>query len=271
MVVVQELIDEAVERTVFYLPKAVAAIIILIIGLWIIRVIGNGFGRRMEKQKLDESLSHFLVSLFKISFKVILLITVISMLGVQMTSFIAILGAAGLAIGLALQGSLGNFAGGVLILVFKPFKVGDFIEGEGQLGKVEKIKVFNTTLKTPDNKTVIIPNGPLSNGTIVNYSTEKQRRVDMVFGIGYGDDIKNSRDVINAVVKKDKRILKDPEPQIVVGELGDSSVNFKVRVWAKNEDYWGVYFDMHENIKIEFDKKGISIPFPQTDVHVHNN
>ena len=192
------------------------------------------------------------------------------MLGIETTSFVAILGAAGLAVGLALQGGLANFAGGVLILIFKPFKVGDFIDAQGHAGVVSEITVFTTVLKTPDNKTIIIPNGALSNGSMVNYSTEEKRRVDMVFGIGYGDDIAKAKQVLKRIVDEDERVLKDPAPQIVVAELADSSVNFNFRVWCTGSDYWSIYFDMNEKVKLEFDKEGVSIPFPQRDVHLYN-
>jgi small conductance mechanosensitive channel len=193
------------------------------------------------------------------------------MLGVQMTSFIAILGAAGLAVGLALQGSLANFAGGVLLLLFKPFKVGDFIEAQGFSGSVNAIQVFNTVLKTPDNKTIIIPNGNLSNGAITNFTAEKNRRVDWTFGIGYSDDIKKAKEILVQLIKSDPRILDEPEAMVALSELGDSSVNFVVRAWVKLEDFWGVYFDIQEKVKLTFDEQGISIPFPQRDVHVYNH
>jgi small conductance mechanosensitive channel len=265
---IQGFLTKVNEQAVLYAPKVIAALVTLLIGWWIIKILVAFLKRRMKKSKVDESLMHFLGSLIGIALKVMLLISVISMLGVQMTSFIAVLGAAGLAVGLALQGSLGNFAGGVLILLFKPFKVGDVIDAQGFLGKVDKIQVFNTTLKTPDNKTVIIPNGSLSNGSITNLSTEPTRRVDFVFGIGYDDNFEDAKKVLNEVIKKDKRILKDPAPFVKIGELGDSSVNFTVRVWAKGEDYWDVYFDMYEFVKKEFDKNKISIPYPQRDVHL---
>jgi small conductance mechanosensitive channel len=191
------------------------------------------------------------------------------MVGIATTSFVAILGAAGLAIGLALQGSLANFAGGVLILLFKPFKVGDYIEAQGYSGTVNEIQIFNTILKSLDNKTIIIPNGNLSNDCITNYSTEPLRRVDFVFGIGYEDDIKKAKEVLLTIIKSDSRVLKEPEPFVSIGELGDSSVNFTVRVWCNKEAYWDVYFDMFEKVKLEFDKQGISIPFPQRDVHLY--
>ena len=197
------------------------------------------------------------------------LISVASMIGIETTSFIAILGAAGLAIGLALQGSLGNFAGGVLVLLFKPFKVGDFIDAQGVAGTVSEIQIFNTIIKTPDNKVIIVPNGAVYNGVITNFSKEATRRVDFVFGIGYGDDIKKAKEVIARLVDADERAMKDPAPTIVVSELADSSVNISCRVWVNASDYWGVFFDLTENVKLTFDAEGISIPFPQQDVHMH--
>ena len=194
-----------------------------------------------------------------------------SLVGIPMTSFIAILGAAGLAVGLALSGTLQNFAGGVMLLIFKPFNVGDFIEAQGFMGVVREIQIFNTILKTPDNKTIIIPNGGLSTGPMTNFSTEPTRRVDFSFGIGYSDDIDKAKSIIDGLIKNDNRILADPEPFIAVGELADSSVNFTVRVWVISEDYWGVHFDMIESVKKAFDKGGVSIPFPQTDVHLYQD
>lgn len=266
----QGYIDTAVEMLIQYAPKALLAIFTLIIGLWIIKYIVKGMGKALEKSKVDESLKKFLGSLFSVILKILLLISVASMIGIETTSFIAIMGAAGLAVGLALQGSLANFAGGVLILLFKPFKVGDFIDTGGHAGSVSAIHIFNTILKTPDNKTIIIPNGELSSGSITNFSTEATRRVDLTFGIGYGDDLKKTKDVLNSIVNADSRVFKDPAPMIVVSELADSSVNLAVRVWANASDYWGLYFDMQETVKLEFDKQGISIPFPQQDVHLYN-
>ncbi len=225
----------------------------------------------MTSKNVEDTLQAFLSSLVSMALKAVLLISVISMIGVKMTSFVALLGAAGLAVGLALQGSLSNFAGGSLLMLFKPIKVGDYIEANGYAGVVKEIQIFNTILNTPDNKTIIIPNGDLSNGNIVNYSTEPNRRVDFTFGIGYNDDIKKAREIIKGLIEKDDRIQKDPEPQILLAELADSSVNFAVRVWGTGTDYWGIYFDMMENVKLAFDDNGISIPFPQTDVHVYNH
>lgn len=249
--------------------KILLALVVLIIGLWIIKIIMNAIIKTMTKRDVDPSLRVFLKSLLGMLLKIMLIISVISMLGVEMTSFVAILAAAGLAVGMALSGTLQNFAGGVMIILFKPFKVGDFIDAQGYSGTVKEIQIFNTILKTPDNKTIIIPNGGLSTGAMTNYSTEPQRRVDFVFGIGYGDDIDKARGVIEGLIAKDDRILKDPAPFVAVSELADSSVNFVVRVWADAGNYWGIFFDMTEAVKKAFDKEGISIPFPQTDVHVH--
>jgi small conductance mechanosensitive channel len=229
----------------------------------------NAIVKNMAKRDVDPSLSVFLKSLLGALLKIMLIISVISMLGVEMTSFVAILAAAGLAVGMALSGTLQNFAGGVMLILFKPFKVGDVIDAQGYIGSVKEIQIFNTILKTPDNKTVILPNGGLSTSAMTNFSTEAQRRVDFVFGIGYGDDIDKARAVIDGLIAKDDRIFKDPAPFIAVSELADSSVNFVVRVWADAANYWGIHFDLIENVKKAFDKEGISIPFPQTDVHVH--
>jgi len=188
-----------------------------------------------------------------------------------MTSFIAILGAVGLAVGMALSGTLQNFAGGVMILIFKPFKVGDYLEAQGYIGTVKQIQIFNTILNTLDNRTVILPNGGLSTGAMVNYSTEPIRRVDLTFGIGYGDSVEKARGIINKLIAEDQRILKDPPSFIGLSELGDSSVNLTVRVWAKGEDYWDVFFDMNENVYNSFNSSGINIPFPQMDVHIQQN
>ena len=264
----QGYVDTAVELIIQYAPKVLLAIITLVIGLWVIKFIVKGIKKGLEKSKVDESLKKFLTSLFSTLLKILLFISVASMIGIETTSFVAIMGAAGLAIGFALQGSLGNFAGGVLILLFKPFKVGDFIDAQGYMGSVKAIQIFNTILKTPDNKTIIIPNGGLSSGSITNFSTEPTRRVDMTFGIGYGDDLKKAKEALNNIVNADSRVLKDPAPMVVVSELADSSVNFAVRVWVNAADYWGVFFDTHETVKLEFDKKGISIPFPQQDIHL---
>ena len=263
--------DQAITMIMNYGPKLLLAMVTLIVGLWIIKAFVKGVGRTMERSKTDESLRRFLHSLIEIFLKAMLVISVAGMVGIEMTSFIAVLGAAGLAVGLALQGSLANFAGGVLILLFKPYEIGDFIDGAGNSGTVKEVQVFNTILKTPDNKTVIIPNGVLSNASITNFSTESTRRVDMTFGIGYTDDIKQAKSLLLKMLEHDERVLQNPEPVVVVSELADSSVNFTVRAWCNGADYWGIYFDMQENVKLQFDKAGISIPFPQQDVHVYKH
>lgn len=261
-------LDDLIKLTVEYAPKLLLALATLVIGFWLIKKVVKTTTKLLSAKNVDLSLVKFLDSLLGITLKVLLLISVASMVGIATTSFVAILGAAGLAVGLALQGSLANFASGVLILLFKPYKVGDFIEGAGTKGSVDEIQIFNTILKTPDNKTIIIPNSQITSGSITNYSAEETRRVDMTFGIGYSDDIDKAKSVLNKLLQEDSRVLKDPEPMIVVSELGDSSVNFSVRPWTKKEDYWGLYFDMQEKVKKAFDAENISIPFPQTDVHL---
>jgi len=251
-------------------PKLIGAVVVLIIGLWIIKAITKASDRLMVKSDVDDSLRPFMKSLFGSLLKVMLVISIMGMMGIEMTSFIAILGAVGLAVGMALSGTLQNFAGGVMILIFKPFKVGDVIEAQGYTGGVKEIQIFVTILTTPDNKTIIIPNGGLSNGSMINYSTQANRRVDWVVGVSYGEDIEKVRGVINKLIAADQRILKDPEPFVKVGELADSSVNFTVRAWVNAADYWDVFFDMNENVYTTFEKEGIGIPFPQMDVHVNN-
>jgi len=251
-----------------YGPRLIGALIVLIVGLFLISIIRGALKRRFEKRDMEPSLRKFLQSMISILLKIMLFIAVAGMLGVEMTSFIAILGALGFAVGMALSGTLQNFAGGVMLLLFKPFKTGDYIEAQGYAGTVNEIQLFNTILKTPDNRTIIIPNGGLSTNSMVNYSTEPRRRVDFVFGIAYGDDVDKARKVLVKLVNDDTRILKDPEPFIVVSELADSSVNLVVRVWAESADYWGIHFDLIENVYKTFDKEGLNIPFPQMDVHV---
>lgn len=265
----QGYVDSAINLVIEYGPKLILAIVVLIVGLWIIKRVTNAFNRSMERSQTEPTLTKFLGSMISITLKALLFISVASMVGIETTSFIAILGAAGLAVGLALQGSLANFAGGVLILIFRPYKVGDFIAAAGETGTVNSIQIFNTILKTPDNKTIIIPNGPISNGNITNYSTEQTRRVDWVFGIGYEDEFKNAKAILRRILAEDERVFTDPEPFVVVGELGDSSVNFTCRAWVNSADYWGVYFDTIEKVKATFDAENISIPYPQRDVHLH--
>jgi small conductance mechanosensitive channel len=259
---------KAIELVMMYAPKVVLAIITLVVGLWLIGMITKVTRKSMEKTKADKTLIPFITNLISWLLKVLLFISVASMVGIATTSFIAVLGAAGLAIGLALQGSLGNFAGGVLILIFKPYNVGDLIEAQGHLGVVKEVQIFNTILLTPDNKRVIIPNGAVSNGSIVNYSAEGILRVDMVIGIAYESDIPKAKEVLHKAMADHELVLKDPEPTVAVSELADSSVNFVVRPWSKVEDYWQVYFDITEAAKLGLEDSGISIPFPQRDVHL---
>lgn len=265
---IQELLQTAYTLSLSYGPKLLLAIVTLIIGLWVI----NRFIRTLNNNltsKVDATLGQFVCSILSVILKVVLLISVASMVGIETTSFVAVLGAAGLAVGLALQGSLANFAGGVVILLFKPFKVGDLIEAQGYIGSVSEIQIFNTILKTGDNRVVIIPNGSLSSSSMVNINKETTRRVDLSFGIGYGDDIDQAKSLLQSLASHDARVLKDPAPVFVVAELADSSVNFTVRLWVNTSDYWGVFFDMQEGVKKAFDAHGISIPYPQQDVYMH--
>ncbi|MDT0554296.1 mechanosensitive ion channel family protein [Urechidicola vernalis] len=271
MIDLNKLIDAGTELVLTYTPKLIGAIAIWIIGSWIIKKLVSRFVKILEKGKTDNSLIPFLKGIIGMLLKVMLVISVLTMLGIEMTSFIAILGAAGLAVGMALSGTLQNFAGGVMILIFKPFKAGDYIDAQGYQGTVSEIQIFNTILKTPDNKTIIIPNGGLSTGAMVNYSTEALRRVDWTVGIGYGDDADKARSVLIKMCNDDKRVLKDPEVFVGVSALADSSVNFAVRAWVKSEDYWGVFFALNENVYKTFENEGLNIPFPQMDVHVHKN
>lgn len=251
--------------------KLIAAIAIWIVGNWVIKLIIKQMKKALSKKHTDESLRPFIISVSTVSLKILVGISALGVLGVEMTSFIAILGAAGLAVGMALSGTLQNFAGGVMILLFKPFKVGDLIETDSHLGIVHEIQIFNTILKSFDNKTHIIPNGGLSTNAMTNYSTEEKRRVDWTFGIGYGDDAAKAKAVIQRLCQEDSRIINDPaKPFIALSELGDSSVNFVVRAWVKSSDYWDVFFDMNENVYNTFAKEGLNIPFPQMDVHLHN-
>lgn len=245
------------------------ALLILVFGIIIKNIVVGILRKVLLKANVDEILINFCCSITKAAILIFAIIAAIDQLGVETTSLVAILGAAGLAIGFALQGSLQNFASGVLLIIFRPFKAGDFVEAGGVTGVVERISVFNTVMKTPDNKEVIVPNGTIYGGVITNYSSKPTRRVDLVFGISYGDDIKKAKTILENIVKEHPKVLKEPAPQVVVGELGESSVNFKVRPWVNSADYWGVYFDITEKVKITFDEQGISIPFPQMDIHLN--
>ncbi|UAM96986.1 mechanosensitive ion channel [Polaribacter litorisediminis] len=245
-----------------YVPKVITAILILVVGLFLIKLIIKSSKKIMEKRSVDVTLQKFLENLVGWILKILLFITVISQLGVATTSFAAIIAAAGLAIGLALQGSLGNFAGGVLIMIFKPFKIGDLVEAQGEIGVVKEIEIFTTKLTGLSNKEIIIPNGSLSNGTIINYTTEGTRRVDLVIGVSYDADIKKTKEVLMNVLASHPKVLKNPTPGVTVLELADSSVNFAVRPWCLTADYWDVYFQITENTKLALDEAGIEIPYP---------
>jgi small conductance mechanosensitive channel len=243
------------------------AVLTLLIGWWLINILTGKVGGLMERRNVDRALHSFIGSMASIVLKVLLLVSVASMVGVETTSFIAVIGAAGLAIGLALQGSLANFAGGVLIMLFRPFRAGDWIEGQGVSGSVDSIHIFHTTLKTADNKVVIVPNGSLSNGNITNYSREPIRRADINLGIDYSSDIKQARDVLLEIAK-DPRVLAEPEPVVFVTGLGDSAVNLSLRVWVATPDFWPVTFNFIELAKERLTEAGIGIPFPQRVVHL---
>ncbi|MCK9452729.1 MAG: mechanosensitive ion channel [Bacteroidales bacterium] len=255
---------------VSYGIKLVGSILFLIIGLWVVARINKMLDKLMQRRHVEASLRGFLSSLLSAILKVVVVITVFGIAGVQMASFIAILGAASVAIALSLQGSLSNFAGGIIILLFKPFRVGDFIDGQGKMGTVEDIQIFHTTLKTTDNKVIIVPNGGLANSSITNFSKKETRRVEWTFGIGYGDSYEKARDILRRLIDADQRIHQDPEPFIRLTSLGDSSVNIVVRVWLNAGDYWEVFFEMNEKVYKTFSEQGINIPFPQMDVHLHN-
>ena len=266
----EKYIDQIWEMGVAYAPKVIGAILTLIIGLWIIGWIVRLIDRTMGKRGVDETVRPFLKSLVNVGLKVMLLFTVAGMFGIETTSFVAIFGAMAFAIGMALQGSLGHFASGVMLLIFKPYKVGDLVDLGGNVGTVDEIQIFNTVLITPDNKKVIVPNGVVTSGVITNISGQGEIRVDMTYGIGYTDDIDKARATMRDVAMSCPQVLKDKPVDVFVSELADSSVNFAVRPWSKSEHYWDVYFYMHENIKKAFDKDGISIPFPQMDIHNNN-
>lgn len=265
---VQKYVDQAMELIQHHGLNLVGAIIVWVIGGWIIKAVVNAFSKVLKKSKMDPSLQPFLISMAGILLKVMLGLSALGMLGIEMTSFIAILGAAGLAVGMALSGTLQNFAGGVMILLFKPYKVGDLIEAQGHLGVVSEIQIFVTIMSSPQSKTIIIPNGPLANGDVTNYTTSGEIRVDLVMGIAYDADIKTARNALMEVMEAHPKVLKSPAPFVGVLELGDSSVNLAVRPFADPVDYWDVYFDIYEQGKEALDKANITIPFPQMDVHL---
>jgi small conductance mechanosensitive channel len=261
--------DVMLALSLAYGPRLLGALATLFFGLWAVRLVIEVIKKMLGRSKVDPSLNSFLSSLASILLKVLVYISALGVLGVEMTSFIAILGAAGLAIGLALSGTLQNFAGGVMILFFKYFKVGDFIEAQGHMGVVREIQIFVTVLTTTDNKTIIVPNGPLATGSLTNFSTQPTRRVDWTFGIAYGDDVDKAYEVLRELIVADERIHKEPEPFMAVSALADSSVNIVVRVWVNAPDFWPVHFRMNEQVYKEFAKAGLTIPFPQRDVHIY--
>jgi small conductance mechanosensitive channel len=257
------------EWIALYGLKVVAAIAILVLGRIAAGIVRSIVRRLLRKSKVDETLVSFLASLTYVGVLAFIVIAAVAQLGVQTASFIAVLGAAGLAVGLALQGSLANFAAGVLMIIFKPFKVGDYITAGGASGSVEAIGIFTTELKSPDNRKIIVPNAKVTGDSIVNFSAKEQRRIDMIAGVSYSDDLAKVKQVLEGILSEDERILKDPAPTIGLLEMADSSINFAVRPWVKTADYWDVFFATQEKIKQRFDAEGISIPFPQRDVHLY--
>lgn len=267
----ESLYNQGYEMGLAYAPKLALAIVTLIIGLWIIKGVGKLLQLSMGKSQVDPTLAPFIGNLVSWTLKALLFISVASMVGIATTSFIAVLGAAGLAVGLALQGSLANFAGGVLIMIFKPYKVGDLIETDGHLGVVKEVQIFNTILTSPQHKRIIVPNGSASNGAIVNYTVEGKIRVDLGIGISYDADIKKAKQLLLDLMTKHEKVIAEPAPFVGVSEMADSSVNLVVRPHCKPEHYWDVFFDINEQMKIELDNNNITIPFPQRDVHVFNS
>lgn len=266
-----EWIQTAIELGTEYGLKLAIAIAIFIVGKWIAKAVRKFVARMLNRAEVDQIVVGFIGNIVYFALLTFVIIAALAQLGIETTSFIAVLGAAGLAVGLALQGSLANFAAGFLMIIFRPFKVGDVIEGGGTVGKVEAMHIFTTTLKTPDNKVIIIPNAKLGNDNIINYSTEPTRRVDLTVGVSYDADLKQVREVLEDIISKDSRVLSDPAHQIAVAELADNSVNFAVRLWAKTEDYWDVFFETNEAVKLRFDEAGIGIPYPQRDVHLYEH
>jgi small conductance mechanosensitive channel len=264
----ERLLDQAQTLLMELGPSVLAAIVIFVVGRWIAKIITKLVARVASKAKVDPILVKFMGSVTYAVLLMLVIISALGKLGINTTSFVAIVGAAGLAIGFAFQGTLGNLASGVMLILFRPFKTGDYIEAGGTAGTVEEVQIFATILRTPDNKRIIIPNGTVVGGNITNYSANPTRRVDMVFGIGYGDDLRKAKSLLETIVKEHPQVLADPAPTIAVSELADSSVNFVVRPWVNTADYWTVYFDITETVKLRLDQEGISIPFPQHDVHL---
>lgn len=265
----QEQIDTLIGHLTFYGLKIVYALVILIVGKWLAGMIRKLLRRSMERSKVDPALIGFLSNIAFYLMMTAVVIAAIGQLGVQTTSLVAVVGAAGLAVGLALQGSLSNFASGVLIILFRPFKIGDFVEAGGVAGIVDEIGILVTEMHSPDNKKIIVPNSQVLSAQIINYSANDTRRLDLVFGIAYSDDFEKAKRLILDIIEADPRCLKDPAPTVRVLELADSSVNIATRPWVKTSEYWDVYFDLYEKVKTSFDSNGISIPFPQRDVHLY--
>ena len=267
----KDMLDSLIEIGSSLSISLLMALAILIIGRQLVKLILRLITVALEKSNVEDTVRIFVTNLLNTLLMILVFIAAINQLGIETTSIIAVLGAAGLAIGLALQGSLSNFAAGILIVIYRPYKVGDYIEAGNYAGTVKDIQIFSTVLKTPDNKIVVVPNGSIMNGSIVNYSDQDTRRIDLIVSCGYEDDIDKVRSVLEDILKKEKRVLKDPKPQIAVTELADSSVNFIFRPWVKRTDYLPVYYSLLEEVKKRFDKEGISIPYPQSDVHIHNH
>lgn len=264
----QEIVNKGFTFVISYGVDILAALIIFIFGRWIAKAVSRFVERVSLKSHAEETLAKFLKNITYFLILAAVIIAAVGKLGVQTTSLVAVIGAAGLAVGLALQGSLANFASGVLLIIFKPFKAGDFVEAGGAMGSVQEVQIFNTILSSPDNRKIILPNAKITGDKITNFSSIEKRRIDLIFGISYKDDMKTAKDVLTKIVTSDTRIMKDPAPVIAVYELGDSSVNLVCRPWVKPSDYWNVYFDTVEKGKLELEKKGITIPFPQRDVHL---
>lgn len=266
-----EVQDQAMNLAVNWGFRIVGFLLIIIVGMWLAKMLKGFAVKAMEKKGLDPTLNKFLAALIHIGLKVFVVIAALGQLNVQTASFVAVLGAAGLAVGLALQGSLSNFASGVLMIIFKPIELGDFVEAGGAMGSVQEIGIFTTVLNSPDNKKLIVPNAQVMGGVITNFNANGTRRVDLTAGIGYSDNIDKAKETLEAILAADERVLKEPAPQVAVVEMADSSVNLVVRPWCTGDDYWGVYFDTTEAIKKTFDEQGISIPFPQRDVHIYEH
>ena len=265
----QEIINYAIEITSSFGLKLLTALIVVIVGKQLVKIMLKVIKVALEKANTEETVRIFIANLLNTVFTVIIFVAAINQLGVETTSIIALLGAAGLAIGLSLQGSLANFAAGILIVIFRPYKVGDYIEAGTNVGTVKDIQIFSTVLRTPDNKSIVVPNGSIMDGSITNYSEQPTRRIDIIASCSYEDDLDKVKEVLQTILDNEERILTEPKPQIAVSELAESSVNFIVRPWVNSSDYLPVMYSLLENIKKTFDKKGISIPYPQSDIHIH--